>query len=96
MKVPIINGMAGSPDRAPLAGTLPPCEFNVNEKGVVRDTFTFLPMTGPFLRKLFLSACVGSEGYLIGRDDAIRARSNAEVGAFLMRAFNGEGAATGR
>lgn len=53
-------------------------------------------MTGPFLRKLILGACVGSEGYLIGRDDAIRARSNAEVGAFLMRAFNGEGAATGR
>ncbi len=72
-----------------IGRNLAPCEFNVNEKGVVRDTFTFLPMSGPFLRKLILGACVGSEGYLIGRDDAIRARSNAEVGAFLMRAFNG-------
>lgn len=72
-----------------IGRNLAPCEFNVNEKGVVRDTFTFLPMSGPFLRKLILGACVGSEGYLIGRDDAIRARSNAEVGAFLMQAFNG-------
>jgi dienelactone hydrolase len=67
------------------------CEFNVNAKGVVRDTFTLLPMSGPFLRKLILGACVASEGYLIGRDDAVRARSNADVGAFLMRAFNGGG-----
>jgi len=72
-----------------IGRNLAPCDFNVNEKGVVRDTFTFLPMSGPFLRKLILGACVGSEGYLIGRDDAIRARSNAEVGAFLMQAFNG-------
>lgn len=72
-----------------IGRNLAPCEFNVNEKGVARDTFTFLPMSGPFLRKVILGACVGSEGYLIGRDDAIRARSNAEVGSFLMRAFNG-------
>jgi dienelactone hydrolase len=72
-----------------IGRNLAPCEFNVNEKGVVRDTFTLLPMSGPFLRKVILGTCVASEGYLIGRDDAVRARSNADVGAFLMRAFNG-------
>lgn len=79
-----------------IGRNLAPCEFNVNKKGVVRDTFTFLPMSGPFLRKVILGACVGREGYLIGRDDAIRARSNAEVGTFLMRAFNGDSEAAGR
>lgn len=73
-----------------IGRNLADCEFNVNAKGVVRDTFTFLPMSGPFLRKVILGACVASEGYLIGRDDSIRARSNADVGAFLMRAFNGD------
>jgi dienelactone hydrolase len=72
-----------------IGRNLAPCEFNVNARGVARDTFTFLPMSGPFLRKLILGACVGSEGYLIGRDDNVRALSNQQVGTFLMRAFNG-------
>ncbi len=71
-----------------IGRNLAPCELNVNEKGVVRDTFTLLPMSGPFLRKVILGLCVESEGYLIGRDDAVRAKSNAAVGNFLMRAFN--------
>lgn len=71
-----------------IGRNLAPCEFNVNARGVARDTFTFLPMSGPFLRKLILGACVGRDGYLIGRDDKVRALSNGHVGAFLMRAFN--------
>jgi len=71
-----------------IGRNLAPCELNVNEKGVVRDTLTLLPMSGPFLRKVILGLCVESEGYLIGRDDAVRAKSNAAVGNFLMRALN--------
>ncbi len=74
-----------------IGRNLAPCEFNVNHAGVARDTFTFLPMSGPFLRKVILGACVESEGYLIGRNDEVRARSNSAVGEFLMRAFNGDG-----
>lgn len=73
-----------------IGRNLAPCELNVNERGVVRDTLTFLPMSGPFLRKVILGICVGSDGYLIGRDDAVRNRSNQQVGRFLMRAFNGK------
>ncbi|MBO6783371.1 MAG: dienelactone hydrolase family protein [Alphaproteobacteria bacterium] len=82
------DGRFGGPRM--IGRNLAPCAFNVNESGVVRDTFTFLPMSGPFLRKVILGACVESEGYLIGRDDAVRARSNDAVGAFLMKAFNGK------
>lgn len=70
-----------------IGRNLAPCELNVNERGVVRDTFTLLPMSGPFLRKVILGLCVGSEGYLIGRDDEVRAKSNQKVGVFLMNAF---------
>lgn len=34
-----------------------------------------------------LALCVGSEGYLMGRDDAVRERSNQEVGNFLNSVF---------
>lgn len=74
-----------------IGRNLADCDLNVNEKGVVRDTLTLLPMSGPFLRKVILGVCSDSDGYLIGRDDAIRTRSNRDVGAFLMRAFNGDG-----
>ncbi len=59
----------------------------MNAEGRVRDTLTLLPMMGPLTRRVILAACVDSEGYLIGRDDRVRARSNRDVGRFLMRAF---------
>jgi hypothetical protein len=46
-------------------------------------------MSGPFLRKVILGVCSDGDGHLIGRDDAVRDRSNRDVGTFLMRAFNG-------
>ncbi len=73
-----------------IGRNLADCDLNVNEQGVVRDTLTLLPMSGPFLRKVILGVCSDPDGYLIGRDDAIRDRSNQDVGAFLMRAFNGD------
>ena len=44
-------------------------------------------MTSPLTRKLMLALCVGSEGYLMGRDDSVRERSNREVSTFLTRVF---------
>jgi hypothetical protein len=68
------------------------CRFRVERDGTVRDQNTLLPMSGPFLRKVILGLCTGSRPYPIGRDDAVRAKSNRDFGAFLTRVF---GAATG-
>jgi dienelactone hydrolase len=65
------------------------CAFRVQRNGVVRDERTFLPMTGPLTRKIILALCVKSEPYPIGRDDAVRARSNHDFGAFLTRVLTG-------
>ncbi len=80
------DGRFGAPRM--IGRNLADCEFNVNGKGVARDMNTLLPMTGPFLRKVILGLCADSEGYMIGRDDEIRARSNRDVGTFLSRAFD--------
>jgi hypothetical protein len=45
-------------------------------------------MSGPFLRKVILGLCTGSRPYPIGRDDAVRAESNRDFGAFLTRVFS--------
>ena len=44
----------------------------VERDGTVRDRRTMMPMVDPFTRRLILGLCVHSEGYLIGRDDAVR------------------------
>lgn len=61
------------------------CSLTVDSEGAVSDGRTYLPMTGPLSRKIILALCVDDGGYLIGRDEAVRARSNAEVGRFLAR-----------
>ncbi|BBK32841.1 dienelactone hydrolase [Stella humosa] len=63
------------------------CGFRVDNDLVVRTDGIGVPMTNPFTRKLMLALCVGSEGYLMGRDDAVRERSNQEVGNFLNSVF---------
>ena len=70
-----------------IGRNLADCRLNVNDRGLVRDWRTLLPMTGTFTRKLILAACADSEGYLIGGDAAVRARSNAALGRFLEDAF---------
>jgi dienelactone hydrolase len=70
-----------------IGRNLADCRFKVGNDGVVSDSFTFLHMTGPISRRLILAACVDSEGYLIGRDDTVRAKSNRAMGQFLTRAF---------
>jgi dienelactone hydrolase len=63
------------------------CRFRVERDGTVRDENTHLPMSGPFLRKIILGLCTGGRPYPIGRDDAVRAESNRDFGAFLARVF---------
>lgn len=63
------------------------CNLTVTRAGTVRDSFTRLSMGTPLLRRAILGLCAGSEGYLIGRDDSIRERSNADLGRFLGGVF---------
>jgi dienelactone hydrolase len=75
----------GGMPRGLIGRQLAGCRFRVARDGSVRDQNTMLPMNGPFLRKLILGLCTGSRPYPIGRDDAVRARSNRDFGAFLTR-----------
>jgi hypothetical protein len=44
-------------------------------------------MSSVFTRRIVLGLCAGREGYLIGRNDRVRALSNRDMGRFLERAF---------
>jgi dienelactone hydrolase len=63
------------------------CSFTVERDGTVRDDRTLLPMSGVWARTLSLALCVSSKPYPIGRNDAVRAQSNRDFGAFLARVF---------
>jgi hypothetical protein len=63
----------------------------VEEDGGVRDLRTGLPMSGPILRRAILALCVDDTPYMIGADDAVRARSNRDLGHFLDPIFKGIG-----
>lgn len=75
------------PGPRPIGRDLSDCLFLVTENGQVWGTHLPVPMANPLTRKLLLGTCAGSEGYLIGRDDAVRARSNRDLAGFLERAF---------
>jgi dienelactone hydrolase len=68
-----------------IGRTLDGCRLRVRADGTVHDRNTMLPMVDSFTRKIILGLCSDSSGYLIGRDDAVRARSNADLGRFLTR-----------
>lgn len=70
-----------------IGRTLDGCRLRVEADGTVRDRNTWLPMVDSFTRKIILGLCSNSDGYLIGRDDAVRARSNADLGRFLAAVF---------
>lgn len=72
----------------PIGRDLSGCRFLVEEDGTVRDARTYLPMWGSLTRKIILALCVNSEPYLIGRDDEIRRKSNAELARFLTPIFD--------
>jgi dienelactone hydrolase len=64
------------------------CDFRVETDGQVRDRFTRLAMSGPFTRRIILAMCTDGDGYLISRDDAVRALSNRDLGRFLARVLD--------
>lgn len=72
-----------------IGRNLADCSFVVERDGTVRDRHWLLPMSNSFFRKVILALCADHDGYLIGRNDAIRARSNHDLGLFLDRVFNG-------
>ena len=75
------DGASSRPWRASRG--LAECRFSVSADGSVYDQNTHLPMLGPRTRTLILAACADSDGYLIGRDDAVRAQSNRALATFL-------------
>ncbi len=85
----------GGQPRYAVGRLLGPCRLRVGRDGRVRDERTRLQMTGPITRRLILAACVEDRPYLIGADDAVRARSNRDLGRFLDGVFRGGGTGTG-
>ncbi|MBX6321744.1 MAG: dienelactone hydrolase family protein, partial [Rhodospirillaceae bacterium] len=79
----------GGARERPIGRDLTGCRFSVERDGTVRDDHTWLAMVGPITRKAALWLCVRDRPYLIGRDDAVRARSNSDLGRFLQRLFDG-------
>lgn len=77
----------GWPGPRSIGRLLHGCDFRVGRDLTVNAGALGIPMFDTFTRKLILAWCVGSDGYLIGRDDAIRARSNRLVAAFLTSVF---------
>lgn len=77
----------GWPGPRRIGRSLDGCRLRVDSDGTVHDRNTFLPMIDSFTRRIILGLCSDSEGYLIGRDDAVRARSNADLGRFLDQVF---------
>ncbi|WP_343712439.1 dienelactone hydrolase family protein [Inquilinus sp.] len=75
------------PGPRPIGRLLNDCDFQVERDLTVHDGNLGITMGGTFTRKLILANCVGGEPYLIGRDDAVRARSDRDVAAFLSAAF---------
>ena len=79
----------GGQPRHPIGQLLNRCRLSVEADGGVRDLRTGLPMSGPILRRAILALCVDDEPYMIGADDAVRARSNRDLGHFLDPIFRG-------
>jgi dienelactone hydrolase len=77
----------GWPGPRRIGRSLDGCRLRVDRDGAVHDRNTMLPMIDSFTRRIILGLCSDSEGYLIGRDDAVRARSNADLGRFLAQVF---------
>lgn len=84
------DGRFGAPRM--IGRNLADCRFHVSKKGQVSAAGWPLQMTGPFSRKMILGFCAKREGYMIGRDDSVRERSNADLAAFLETVFTGPGA----
>jgi dienelactone hydrolase len=74
--------------RRTIGRTMHACRHRVERDGTVRDLNTLLPMSTPFTRKVILGLCASGPPYPIGADEATRARSNRDMGAFLAKVFS--------
>jgi dienelactone hydrolase len=79
----------GGLPRMQIGRLLNRCRLSVQEDGDVSDLRTGLPMSGPLLRRAILALCVDDKPYMIGADEAVRARSNRDLGQFLDPIFAG-------
>ncbi len=67
------------------------CRFEVDRFGRVHEATTGVTMSNPLTRGLVLAACTGDRPWPIGRDDAVVAKSNADLERFLRGVFDGPG-----
>jgi len=82
------DGSTGSMDSPVHRGmNLSSCRFTVEQGGAARDARTGVAMSNVFWRRIILGLCLDRDGYQQARNDAVRLKSNAEVGGFLARAF---------
>ncbi len=79
------DGGRTTPWRAPR--NLADCRYLLHPDGVAWDTVNGLPLSDAGRRQLSLALCTSTEGYLIGRDDGVRAQSNRAFAAFLSRSL---------
>jgi dienelactone hydrolase len=68
-----------------IGRTMHGCRLWVERDGTVRDLNTLLPMSNSVTRKIILAMCANGPPYPIGGDDAVRAKSNLDMGRFLAR-----------
>ena len=68
------------------------CRFEVDRFGRVHEAATGITMSTPLTRGLVLASCTGDRPWPIGRDEAVAARSNADLQRFLRGVFDGPGA----
>ena len=76
--------------RRTIGRTMHGCRLWVERDGTVRDLNTLLPMSTPFARKIILGLCANGPPYPIGADEAVRQRSNRDLGKFLARVLGME------
>ena len=61
------------------------CDFEVRRDGSIHDRSNGFVMANPTMRQMLLGMCVSDKPYPIGRDDAVRQKSNRDFGRFLAR-----------
>ena len=67
------------------------CRFEVDRYGRVHEATTGVTMSNFLTRGLVLASCTGDRPWPIGRDEAVVAKSNADLERFLRGVFDGPG-----
>lgn len=67
------------------------CRFEVDRVGRVHEATTGISMSSPLMRGIVLASCTGNRPWPIGRDEAVVAKSNADLERFLRAVFDGPG-----